>query len=193
MRRTRGHFSSERERRLWIWTLVVVLSIYATLGLSGMLVDVLRARGVLDVAYVVSFLVVILAIAGGALRKRPNSREVWLAAGMLAVFAMVVVRMGISPTERTHLFEYGVVAALIYQALSERIRNGRRVVLPSLVTILLTVALGWIDEGIQRLLPNRVYDLRDVGTNAVAALGATIASAVLAWARRRAEGRGRVP
>ena len=29
--------------------------------------------------------------------------------------------------------------------------------------------LGWLDEGIQALLPNRVYDLRDVFFNSVAA------------------------
>jgi VanZ family protein len=58
------------------------------------------------------------------------------------------------------------------------------------VTVVVTSALGWIDEGIQALLPNRVYDLRDVGTNAFAAVMATLASVVLAWARAKiVEGR----
>jgi VanZ family protein len=183
-------FSSDRERRLWIWTLAVVLAIYSTLGLAGTLAETLLARGKLDLAYVVSFLCVILAIAGTALRKRPDRREVWLVLGMSAVFVMVVVRMGIGPAERTHLFEYGLVAVLIYQALTERARNGRKVPFPAVVTVVVTSALGWIDEGIQALLPNRVYDLRDVGTNAFAAVMATLASVVLAWARAKiVEGR----
>ena len=39
--------------------------------------------------------------------------------------------------------------------------------------------LGWLDEGFQSILPNRIYDLRDVGSNALAA------SLVLAWVRRK--------
>ncbi|MDX1503805.1 MAG: hypothetical protein R3325_15705 [Thermoanaerobaculia bacterium] len=41
------------------------------------------------------------------------------------------------------------------------------------------------DEGIQSLLPHRVYDLRDVGTNAAAGLLAVAASRALSRARRR--------
>jgi hypothetical protein len=162
----------------------VVLAIYSTLGLAGTFAEALLDRGILDLAYVVSFFFVLLAIAGTALRKRADGREIWLVLGMAAVFVMVVVRMGIGPAERTHLFEYGLVAVLIHQALTERARNGRRVPFPAVVTVVVTSALGWIDEGIQALLPNRVYDLGDVGTNAFAAVMATLASVVLAWARR---------
>ncbi len=107
-----------------------------------------------------------------------------MALGVTAVYGMVVVRMGIGPEERTHLFEYGLVAVLLHQALGERRRNGRRVPAPALQAIALTALLGWLDEGIQALLPDRVYDLRDVGTNAVAAVMAVVASAALARARR---------
>ncbi len=77
------------------------------------------------------------------------------------------------------------MAVLVHQSLIERARKGRRVPVPALAAIIITVALGWVDEAIQAILPNRVYDLRDVGTNAVAAIGATLASVVLTWARRR--------
>jgi VanZ family protein len=97
---------------------------------------------------------------------------------------MVVVRMGIGPEERTHLFEYGIPAVLVYEALSERVRNGRRVPVPAVLTVVVTALLGWLDEGIQALLPNRVYDLRDVGVNALAGLMAIVASLLLARARR---------
>ena len=46
-------------------------------------------------------------------------------------------------------------------------------------------AFGWLDEGIQWLLPGRVYDLRDVGFNALAAAMAVFGRLALAWARRR--------
>ena len=41
-------FTSNRERRLWLWTLAVVAAIYSTLGLASMLAEVLRERGMND-------------------------------------------------------------------------------------------------------------------------------------------------
>ena len=178
-----SHFTSDRERRLWLYTLVVVVAIYSTLGLAGTLAGVLRERNLLDVSFIVGFLMVIAAIVGSGLKARPGPPEIWVALGVTAVYGMVVVRMGIGPAERTHLFEYGLVAILIYQALRERARNGRRVPIPALLTVVITALLGWVDEGIQALLPNRVYDLRDVGVNALAGLMAI--SAILAIERAR--------
>lgn len=41
-------FSSKRERRLWLWALVVVLAIYATMGLAQTLAGALRDRGLIS-------------------------------------------------------------------------------------------------------------------------------------------------
>lgn len=183
-------FTSHRERRLWLSTLAVLAAIYSTLGLAGTLAEVLGDRDLLDGAFAVGFLLVIAAVAGSVLKARPGRRELWVALGVAAVYGMVVVRMGISPAERTHLFEYGLVAVLIYQALTERARNGRRVPIPAVLTVVATALLGWLDEGIQALLPNRVYDLRDVGVNALAGLMAVVAILALVRARRWKGARG---
>jgi hypothetical protein len=176
-------FTSDRERRLWFYGLAVVVAIYSTLGLAGTLAAVLRERNLLDASFAAGFLLVAAAIVGSALKRRPGRREIWVALGVTAVYGMVVVRMGIGPEERTHLFEYGLVAVLIHQALTERVRNGRRVPIPAVLTVAVTALLGWLDEGIQALLPNRVYDLRDVGVNALAGLMAISARLALARAR----------
>ena len=55
----------------------------------------------------------------------------------------------------------------------------------------MTALLGWLDEGIQALLPNRVYDAFDVFVNALSALMAIAASLAIAWARRRISARSR--
>ena len=104
--------------------------------------------------------------------------------GIAVAYALVIVRMGIGPVERTHLFEYGLVAVLIHQALEERIRNGGRVRAPVALAIGVTALLGWVDEGIQYLLPNRHYDWLDVGLNLLAAVLAVAALAAVAEARR---------
>ena len=73
---------------------------------------------------------------------------------------------------------------LIYQALTERVRHGRRVPAPAAVAVVVTALLGCIDEGIQAILPNRVYDIRDVGFNAAAGLMSMAAILALGRARR---------
>jgi hypothetical protein len=178
-------FTSDRERRLWLSALTVLVAIYSTLGLAGMLAEVLRERDLLDASFVAGFLLMVTAVVGIALKARPGRREIWVALGVTAAYGMVLVRMGIGPEERTHLFEYGLVAVLIHQALTERLRGGRRVRAPAALAVAVTALLGWFDEGIQALLPNRVYDIRDVGVNALAGLMAILASLTIAWARRR--------
>jgi len=176
-------FTSDRERRLWLYTAAVVIAIYATLGLAGTLAGALRARNLLGVAFGAGFLAVIVAVVGIALRRRPGSRELWVGVGVAAAYGMVLVRMAIE--ERTHLFEYGLVAVLIHAALDERRRGGRRVPAPPVLAVVATALLGWLDEAIQTLIPSRTHDLRDVGVNALAGVMAVSASVLLSWARRR--------
>lgn len=178
-------FTSDRERRLWGWTVAVVAAVYASAGFAGTLAGVLRQRGLLEAAFALAFLCVVVAVVGSALRRRPGGREVWVALGVTAVFGMVLVRLGVGPEERTHLFEYGLVGVLVHQALEERRGNGARVPVPPVLAVVLTAALGWIDEGIQALLPDRVYDLRDVGVNALAGCMAVAAAMAVGHARRR--------
>ena len=81
---------------------------------------------------------------------------------------MAWLRVG-SWEERTHLFEYALVAALVHEALLERRDNGRRVPTPTLLALLISLLLGLLDESIQYLLPNRVFDPVDVAFNSLAA------------------------
>jgi hypothetical protein len=178
-------FTSQRERRLWIWALAVIVAIYTTLGFAGTLAAYLRARNLLNNSFFIAFLVLVAVIAGSGWIRRPRWREILAGIGILAVYVMMLSRLFISAEERTHLFEYGLVAVLIYQALIERQENGRPVPVPAVLTIVVTALLGWIDEGIQAILPNRVYDLIDVGFNALAGLMAIVAILVLGWARQQ--------
>ncbi|MBT3336881.1 MAG: VanZ family protein [Anaerolineae bacterium] len=175
--------TSKRERNLWLWALALTAAIYVTLGLAGKLAQFLRDRNMLDSIYVFGFFLAVIAIIGSGLKLRLKQREIWVALGVVAVYGMVSVRLFLSPEERTHLFEYGIVATLVHQALLERLRNGRRIPSPALLAIAITALIGWFDEGIQFLLPNRIYDIRDVGFNALAGLMAVLASVILSTAR----------
>ncbi len=180
-------FTSDRERRLWFWALAIIIAIYTTLGLAGKLEAYLRARDLLDDTFFICFLLATAAIVGSGLKRRPGRLEIWATLGIAAVYGAALLRLFISPAERTHLFEYGLVAVLICQALLERARNGRRVPAPAILAVAGTALLGLLDERIQAVLPIRFYDIRDVGFNALAGLMAVAASLALGRARRLRE------
>ena len=183
-------FSSDRERRLWLWTLAVVVAIYSTLGLANTLAWALRERGLLDVAsFWLAMLLVGATIVAFGLKARPGGLEIAVMLGVTAAYALLLLRMVI-PEERSHIIEYGVVGVFIHAALAERASQGRRVPLPPLLAILATAALGSLDEGIQVLLPSRVFDPQDILFNLLAGTMAVGASVALAWARRRSRRQG---
>jgi len=181
-------FTSDRERRLWLWAIAVVAAIYSTLGLARTLTGTLRERGLLEATFVFCFLLVLATIVTQGLKVRPRGAEIGVALGVAAAYAMVFVRMAL-PEERTHLIEYGVVAVLIHEALTERASQGRRVPVPALLAILAATVVGVLDECIQAFLPGRVFDRRDILFNFLAGLMAVASSVGLAWARQLARSR----
>ena len=181
-----GPFVSRRERLLWLSTLVVVVGIYSTLGLARRLADEVADRELFDGLFAIGFALILTAIVTHAFGTRPGGLEISIGLGVLAMFAMVVARMGIAE-ERTHLFEYTIVALFMYEALLERARHGVGLRYPALAAFLAASALGVIDECIQALMPSRVFDLRDIGFNVLAAALAVGASWTLTAARHRSD------
>jgi hypothetical protein len=176
-------FSSKRERRLWIWALIVVVAIWSTLGLARTLAGLLGGTPVGSVLFVVACLIVLAVVVTQGLTTRPTVAELAVAVGVATAYLLVFVRMSI-PTERSHLVEYGVVAICVYEALLERASQGRRVPVPAVLAVLVTSLLGSIDECIQAVLPSRVFDPVDILFNVLAGVMAVATSAALRWARR---------
>jgi len=183
---TTSFFSSDQERRLWLWAVAVVVAIYSTLGPARTLAVALRDNG-LDVGlFILGCLLVLAAVVTQGLKTRPGGVEIAVALGVTAVYLMVFVRIAIL-TERSHLIEYGVVAIFIYEALAERASQGRRVPVPALLAVLATSLVGVFDECIQAFLPSRVFDAQDILFNVLAAVMAVGTSVALDWARRRVD------
>lgn len=178
-----ARFTSTRERRFWAWALAVLIAIYASAVFAGSLVNLIRSQTLLGIAFAAGLAVGAVAVMGLALWGRPRA-EIWVAAGVIAVYGMIPVRSGLTAVERTHLFEYGLLSAVLYEALTERKENGAGVRLPGFLAILAATSFGWLDEALQALVPTRVYDVRDVGINAIAAI---ITVATVAAVRRGKE------
>ena len=182
MRNTDSFFSSDREQRLWLWTLAVVAAIYATLGLASVLAGVLYDQNLSAVLFLGCMLLIGIVILTQGLGMQPSGREIGVGLGIAVVYFFMFFRMAIP--ERSHLIEYSVVAVFIYEALTERAIQGRHVPVPALLAILATSLIGALDEGIQVFLPSRVFDPVDILFKALVAVLAVMAVAVLRWVRR---------
>lgn len=176
-------FTSDRERRVWIWTAVLVAGIFATLGVASSLSDELGRRGVFDGLYALGALLVVAMVVTRGWGARPGGREVVAAIGVVAVYVIAFARMAI-PEERTHLVEYGAVAVLAHAAFEERAANGCGPTRPAVLAICVAGAIGVVDELIQLAVPSRVFDVRDIGFNVAAACLAVGGTLLVGRARR---------
>jgi len=162
-------------------------AIYSTLYVARPAAEFLRDRNLLRLTVwtiVALFAIVVLAWVR---RRRPGPRG-W-AVLLLGTAAFLVGITSVSPVEvKLHFVQYGLLGALFYLALQAR--NARWA---PFWAVLLTGAAGWIDEGIQYLLPNRWYDLQDVGINFVAGVISVVTMALYdadrtGWAERSPDG-----
>jgi hypothetical protein len=182
-------FRTDLERRLWVAAGSLVLAIYASAYFVQFLLDALRGRGILGGVVGSVFIVVAAAAAAFVVRQRPGRWEVALLAAAAGCYLLLLRHLTIVQ-ERIHLLLYGALGGLCYAALLERCSvDGspptasawpRWQRWPAAWAVLLAGLAGWGDELVQAVLPNRVYDLRDVLTNAEAA-----ALLVLVLAARR--------
>ncbi len=176
-------FTSRRERRLWIWTLVVVVGIYSTLGLASTLAKWLDNQGLMASAFVICMALVGLTILTQGLKARPGGIEIGVGIGIAVVYLMLFVRL--ATPERSHLIEYGVVAVFAFEAITERYGPKNQSMLPAFLAILVSTLVGAVDEFIQYFLPSRVFDWSDILFNFLASLMAVAAMVVLNWGRQR--------
>ena len=107
----------------------------------------------------------------------------WAFAALLLAavgYAAVFTSLRAARLERTHLAQYGIAAWLAWRAVVPHVRSPFGAYLAA---ALIGTAIGWGDELVQGILPNRVYDLRDVAMNAA---GSVLGVVVLAaWRAER--------
>ncbi len=177
-------FSSAREKRLWIWVLVVILGIYALIFIGRPLSGYLRDRALLTNAFWVAIYLTLGTVLWHGWKRRIGRWEIGIWMGVAAIYLLLFLRMA-SPEERSHLIEYSVLAVFIHEALRERQRNGIKVWRPAILAVALSSGIGILDELIQLLVPSRVFDPIDLVFNTGASIIAMVASSVIRWVRRK--------
>jgi hypothetical protein len=164
-----------RRRRAALWWLFLYAAlVYATSPWTPALAEAFGVltwgRGMLAVGPLVVAAVLVIVGIGRARDRGPRAIVPWLIIlGLYGVVWQVVVQQ---PIEVVHLMQYGVMSVLALRAL--RWWVPRRLAYAG--SAVFTVAASWGNELLQSVLPSRVYDLRDVALDGLAAaLGLTIA------------------
>ncbi|KAA3625024.1 MAG: VanZ family protein [Flavobacterium sp.] len=176
-------FTSPREKLLWICTALVMTVIFATLFVANPLVDFFKNQNTQAVMFLCGMFLTGLAILINAIKLRPGRAELSVWIGIAAVNLMLLLRLGIP--ERSHLIEYSILAIFMYEALRERKRNGTNIRIPALLALLISFSVGLLDEALQYVLPNRVFDPIDILFNGMVIAMAIGFTLCISWFRKR--------
>ncbi len=177
-------FTSKREKRLWIWVLVIVTAIYALIFIGRPLSAYLRDQGLLSFAFWVAIYLTLATVLWHGWKRGYGGREVGIWLGVAAVYLLLFLRMA-SPEERSHLIEYSVLAVVIHEALRERARHDQKIRRTAWIALLITILIGILDECIQLVVPGRVFDPVDMLFNTLAAILAIGGSSAIRRVRNR--------
>jgi hypothetical protein len=155
------------KRQSWLLVTVWLALIYSTLYIVRPVTEFMQAKIPFDEVVTGLIIAILVILTVGYCRRWGLPK--WSTAICLAVI-FIAYAYGIAhiryPAEKIHFIEYGILAALLYRALCLDMKRYGAYGL----ALFLSGAFGWIDEGIQHLLPNRYYELVDVRLNIVSAL-----------------------
>jgi len=126
----------------------------ATIGEQGFIFLI----GVVGVIFLVSFLILII-------RKRPSFLRLLIFIAVLIIGMWFCWQLKI-PAERIHILEYAVLG---YFAAGDLAKADKRLH-NLMIAFLFCFAVGVLDEGFQKILPYRVFDLRDIVFNGLGGL-----------------------
>lgn len=155
----------------WKWVLLYTAAVFLSLPFTRRLMDALESRGLQGLlSFSILFGLLALVVLFFRFFKGHNERprKMGLTARFFFLFAAFVAAMACMTSftvERIHFFEYGFLAFLCLDAAGRRKRRGFRRFLHAGAA---AVAVGFLDEAIQGLLPNRYYDTRDLLLNLTA-------------------------
>jgi len=157
----------DTRRRYWSFVLVWIGIIYSTLYIVRPICTFLKETTpfpLLINALCIIFLIAVLIVLWKTARAF-DPFSYFILAGILLAYAYGMAAIQY-PEEKIHFIEYGILAYLIYRA----VRLDKPDFTAYGIAFLLCSILGWIDEGIQHILPNRYYQIEDVILNSVSGI-----------------------
>ena len=153
----------------WLWVGAWIFFIYASIPLARTIQEYIRDLGAKAVFLWITYLAFGLATIAviRAVRRKQISLSPWQALILLLIlgaFSWLTWSLRKNPEEALHFVQYGVLSLLIFRALLRHISDWSIYILAAM----LGTFFGILDEIIQWLIPDRYFDYRDIGINALA-------------------------
>jgi VanZ family protein len=159
--------SMSLRRRYWSYVFAWVVLIYATLysvrPVCNFLKNTTPFALLVNILMFSLLIVIMMSLLMKRIVTRPSSYIFLFMTVAAYIYGFLTIQF---PEEKIHFIEYGILAWLIIQAVELDVRRPAAHV----YAFLLTAIFGWMDEGIQHLLPNRYYQFDDVILNATSGL-----------------------
>lgn len=171
----RAHF------RDWAFLAAYVALIYGTLSIapkfSRFFSKLLGHNfGIFVDALIILAVAALVAASYKALASRPAAVYAALAA-ILSLYAAMIFRWTKIPSEKLHLIEYGFLSYLVLRV----VRHVRGRWARYLYVLIAVVVVGCCDELIQKCLPNRVCEAKDMVLNVISGVLGLALIEVLFW------------
>jgi hypothetical protein len=168
-------------QRRWVPFAFYVVAIYASLPFGPIVGRTLVRTGLGAWLFGPGFAVLggvsAALIVRGLIRRAAPKRAYALLVLASAGYGLALLWLRAQHLERVHLPEYGLAAWLAWWAFGSRFSEWRGYVMGAAAAAL----AGYGDELLQRVVPGRYYDLRDVAANALSAvLGMLVLAAIRA-------------
>ncbi len=159
------------QSKSFVWSLIAcyVTLIYSTLYIMRPILNFLKATlgGYLNLSIAIIFLIMLSLILVHIISNRERygvGQYLWFSF-ISCVYGLIIYIVDV-PEEQVHFIEYGILSALVYIALTHDINNKSIYFLSAIVVFV----FGTIDEVIQWVLPNRIFDIRDLIINGSAGI-----------------------
>ena len=159
------------KNKSFVWSLIAcyVTLIYSTLYIMRPVLNYLKMtiRGYFNLGVALVFLIILSFILVHIINNREVyglSQYLWFSF-ISCLYGLVIYVIDV-PEEQIHFIEYGILSGLIYMALSQNVHNISVYFLSAFVVFV----FGAIDEVIQWILPDRIFDLRDILMNGIAGI-----------------------
>lgn len=152
----------------WLWVALCILSIFLIVPIARSVRNFIEGRSSADIfGYSVIFIVCISFLIGLYLlwfrfKIRSFPSYLWLTV-IVCIYIFFTLKLWKRPEEAVHFLEYGLLGFLLFRALRHHIDDKSLY----LTAFLIGALVGIFDEALQWMIPRRIWDMRDIGLNAL--------------------------
>jgi VanZ family protein len=152
----------------WLWVVLCILSIFLVVPIARSVRNFVEERSTADIFGFSVIVVICIAFLIGfyllwfRLKIRAFPNYLWLTV-IACAYIFFTLKLWKRPEEAVHFLEYGLLGFLLFRALRHHIDDRSLYVTAFLIGAL----VGIFDEALQWMIPRRIWDVRDIGLNAL--------------------------